>query len=190
MFFSALITLIIASLVLHSECQYGPRNYSTNTTIRRVYTSSIPVTLGSNRYRYECMNLFPQRSDVVPNGVIFTGFVEDIKQDGNDDFGYMATVRVRRVFLGPINLRKSQVIVTGFGKARDGSDQGNPNWCHSNVKRGESWIFVLQPISYPDYFRLASSLIKVTLNNLERIEGIAMDTFPKLSTVTNRKSLL
>jgi len=140
-----------------------------------VYTSVVPVS----RFRYECRNAFPARSNIVPHGVVLTGKVENIKQDndGNDN-SYMASVLVGRVFYGPRNLRKTRVTISGFG--------ANKDWCHNNVEPGDSWIFVLQPITYPDYFRLNSSLIKITLNNLEKMDGIIADEpYRKLTTVTD-----
>jgi len=84
---------------------------------------------------------------------------------------------VRRVFYGPKNLRKARVNIAGFG--------ANKEWCWNDVKRGESWIFVLQTISYPDYFRVNSSLIKVNLHNLEKVDAIIADEpYRKMTTVT------
>lgn len=177
--FLVLLTFLASPAVAQRPSEYS-RNY---TYTRRVYTPTVSTILPSTRFRYECRNVFPIRADIVPHGVVFSGYVEDIKQDTNDEEGYQASVTVRRVFYGPRNLRRSRVTVAGLG--------GNKtNWCFSNVHRGDSWIFVLQPITYPDYFRLSSSLIKINLANLEKIEGIVADEpYRKMTTVTDRKYL-
>lgn len=116
--------------------------------------------------RFRCPTQFPTRLSLA-NSVVLTGFVEDVKPGSNDDDQYMASVLVSRVLYGPRDLSKTHIQITGFG-----SYPGDNTWCHTNVGQGESWIFVLQPINYPDYFRLNASLIKITMNNLEKLDAI------------------
>ncbi|KAH9389513.1 hypothetical protein TYRP_023257 [Tyrophagus putrescentiae] len=146
------------------------RSYSTYSSSPNISPSSIP----NSRFRsLECRSdVLPQRADIVPHGVVFSGTVTEVRQDGGQSTGsdheYSATVLVRRVFFGPRSLRRSHVTVAGFGdRAR--------NWCHANVRCGDSWIFVLVPITFPDYFRLNASLVRMNLHALERMEGIIAD---------------
>lgn len=168
-------------------------SYSTSTSGSRypptssiISSSSSPNLTPSSRFRsFECRyDVLPQRSEVVPHGVVFTGKVNEIRQDGGNsgsDNEYSATVTVRRVFFGPRTLRKSRVTVTGFGDRSRG-------WCHSNVRRGDTWLFVLVPITYPDYFRLNASLIRMNLAALEKMEGIIADApYRRLTSVEECK---
>ncbi|OTF84102.1 Agrin-like protein, partial [Euroglyphus maynei] len=86
----------------------------------------------------------------------------------------MATVLVRRVLFGQRSLQHQRIQVTGFNPDQSTQSVSSP-WCYPNTRRGDSWIFVLQPINYPDYFRLNSSLIRITLTNIERFDSIIAD---------------
>lgn len=154
------------------------------------YSSSFGIVLGHRPYqRVECRNPFPARSDIFPHGVVVSGRVDDVRPTdiGNSllpessDSRYMASVYVRRVFAGSQSLRRQRITVTGFGDS-------NKSWCHTNVRKGESWIFVLAPIANPDFFRLNGSLIRVTLSNIEKMDSItAGESFTKHRSVIERK---
>lgn len=109
------------------------------------------------------------RYQIVPSGIVFTGYVAEVLPDrdnDNPDDQYQAQVIIKRVLYGPRNLGKgSKVTIAGFGHPKG-------EWCHANVKAGQTWIFITQTIVAPDYLRLNSSLLKMNLNNLERLEGI------------------
>ena len=158
------------------------RSYSTYNS-----PSISPSSIPNSRFRsLECRSdVLPQRADIVPHGVVFSGTVTEVRQDGGQSTGsdheYSATVLVKRVFFGPRSLRRSHVTVAGFGdRAR--------NWCHANVRCGDSWIFVLVPITFPDYFRLNASLVRMNLHALERMEGIIADEpYRRLTSVEECK---
>lgn len=118
--------------------------------------------------RYRCNTQLPSRYSIIPNGVVLTGLVTDI-QPGNvvDDGQYQASVKVSRVMYGPRTLAGNQITVSGLGTY----PQEN-TWCNTNVRKDESWIFVLQPINYPQYYRLNGSLIRMNRANLERMDAI------------------
>ncbi|KPM03099.1 Agrin-like protein 2 [Sarcoptes scabiei] len=92
----------------------------------------------------------------------------------------MANVFVRRVLYGPRSLQQNRIQVTGFNPPRsrnddDHRDRDHNDWCYPNTKIGDSWIFVLQPINFPEVFRLNSSLIKITSTNLDKFDSIIAD---------------
>lgn len=136
-----------------------------------------------HRFGRRCMTVFPTRSQLFQsNNIVLVGLVEQIKpldldedpKDSNRQMSnYLANVLVRRVLYGPRSLNKNQIQVTGFNPPQ--ADESHEGWCHPNTRQGDTWIFVLQPINFPEYFRLNSSLIRITLANLEKFDAIIAD---------------
>lgn len=112
------------------------------------------------RTRPECRDKGPRRADEMPR-VVLTGFVEQL-YPGDGDETYSGSVMIKRVLRGEQSLENSRVTIGGFGT------QG---FCHSNAKKRDTWIFLLNEVSN-GYFRLNATLLKVTLPNLDRINAI------------------
>ncbi|XP_046909016.2 seminal fluid protein 33A3 [Dermatophagoides farinae] len=158
----------------------------------------------SYRLRRRCPTIFPTHKQLMnSNSIILIGLVEQIRPLDNIDYmdnsinrqpnyqlsqqqqqhspiqstsNYVANVLVRRVLHGQRSqLQNQRIQITGFNPNTDSKFYGGNQWCYPNTRQGDSWIFVLQPINYPDYFRLNSSLIKVTLSNIERLDSIIAD---------------
>jgi len=98
--------------------------------------------------------------DELPQ-VVLTGFVEQLYPSDGDDT-YTGSVMIKRVFRGQQSLENSRVTIGGFGT------QG---YCHSNVRKGDTWMFFLNQVS-DGFFKLNTTLLKVTLPNLDRINAI------------------
>jgi hypothetical protein len=126
------------------------------------------------RTRPECRDKGPRRADEMPQ-VVLTGFVEQLYPSDGDDT-YSGSVMIKRVFRGQQSLENSRVTIGGFGT------QG---FCHSNVRKRDTWIFLLNQVS-DGSFKLNSTLLKVTLPNLDRINAIIKGRYTAL-TVTSIK---
>ncbi|KAH9425464.1 agrin-like [Dermatophagoides pteronyssinus] len=162
-------------------------------------SSSTSTTLTSFRLRRRCPTIFPTYTQLMnSNSIVLIGIVEQIRPLDNIDYdesslnrqqqqqqsirqqqqqqssNYIANVLVRRVLHGQRSLQHQRIQVTGFNPIESKTSSGS-SWCYPNTRQGDSWIFVLQPINYPDYFRLNSSLIRITLTNIERFDSIIAD---------------
>lgn len=113
------------------------------------------------RTKPECREKGPRRTDELPQ-VVFTGFVEQLYPSEDDGETYSGSVVVKRVFRGKPSLQSTRVTVGGFG---------TPGLCHSNVRKRDTWIFLLNPIS-EGFLKLNTTLLKVTLPNLDRINAL------------------
>ncbi|XP_054159885.1 agrin-like [Oppia nitens] len=126
------------------------------------------------RTRPECRDKGPKRMEELPP-VVFTGFVEQIYPSDDDDT-YSASVVVKRVLRGHPSFENNRVTVGGFGLT---------GLCYSNVRKRDSWLFFLNPIS-EGFLRLNNTLLKVTIPNLDRINAIIRDKpYRRRATITD-----
>jgi hypothetical protein len=120
------------------------------------------------RTRPECRDKGPRRIDEMPQ-VVLTGFVEQLYPSDGDDT-YSGSVMIKRVMRGQQSLENNRVTIGGFGT------QG---YCYSNVRKRDTWIFLLNQVS-DGSFKLNSTLLKVTLPNLDRINAIIKGRYSPL----------
>lgn len=92
--------------------------------------------------------------------VVLTGTLKKIHSPRNDGT-YDADVRIRRVIKGDISSRISVLRVEGFG---------NKNICRNTAKEKDTRIFMINK-SPSGHFILNSSLVKVTLRNLDLVQA-------------------
>ena len=99
---------------------------------------------------------------------VFTGTVRDIFPDYQHPNMLKAEVEIKRVFKGtnvilnaPHTHHKKRVVVDGLG---------DPFICHSMVRKHDSRIFLVNKNGNGE-LRLNSSLVRITLNNLEQAES-------------------
>ncbi|KAH7644598.1 agrin-like protein [Dermatophagoides farinae] len=148
----------------------------------------------SYRLRRRCPTIFPTHKQLMnSNSIILIGLVEQIRPLDNIDYmdnsinrqpNYQLSQQQQqqqhrynqhRIMWPMYWFVNQRIQITGFNPNTDSKFYGGNQWCYPNTRQGDSWIFVLQPINYPDYFRLNSSLIKVTLSNIERLDSIIAD---------------
>ncbi|CAG2108377.1 unnamed protein product [Medioppia subpectinata] len=115
------------------------------------------------RTRPECRDKGPRREEELPP-VVVTAFVEQTYPSDGDDT-YSASVVIKRVLRGHDSLENNRVTIGGFG---------SPGLCYSNVKKRDTWIFFLNPVS-EGFLRLNNTLLKITLPNLDRMNAIIND---------------
>ena len=99
---------------------------------------------------------------------VFTGTVRDVYPDYQHPSMLKAEVEIKRVFKGsnvvlnaPHVHHKRRVVVDGLG---------DPHICHSMVRKHDSRIFLVNKNGNGE-LRLNSSLVRITLNNLEQAES-------------------
>jgi hypothetical protein len=76
-----------------------------------------------------------------------------------------ASVFVKWVLKGPQNLEKTRITVDGFG---------SPESCYPIAKKFDSLILLLED-SAEGLYRLNGTVIRVSLNNLDRIQSVIAD---------------
>ncbi|XP_015785065.1 agrin-like [Tetranychus urticae] len=114
--------------------------------------------------KLECRDKVPRKLTDLSN-VVLTGFIEQTYPSLDNGEIYSGSVLVKRVFRGPSKFQGNRVTIDGLGDA---------SYCQSKGQRGESWIFQLSQIS-DGYFRLNGTLLKLNLDNLDRINALVED---------------
>ncbi|XP_054715535.1 agrin-like [Uloborus diversus] len=109
------------------------------------------ISQARRRRSQNCREKMDYNSDLV-----FTGTVERIYRSRAEL--YRGIVKVKRVFKGDASFADNTVIVEGFG---------NENLCNSDVRERDTRIFLVS-ISKNGHLRLNSSVVRVTVSNLER----------------------
>lgn len=117
------------------------------------------------RYKYrkrpECRDQVPRRGDELPS-ILVTGIIETTYPPVTGSELYSASVHVKSVLRGPKLLQETRVTVAGFG---------DTNLCHASTTRGDSWILLLEQVT-DGLFKLNGTLLKVNLNNLDRLSAL------------------
>ncbi len=112
---------------------------------------------------------------------VFTGTVRDVVPDYQHPSMFKGEVEIKRVFKGGNVIRtaphvhhKRRVMVDGLG---------DPHICHSMVRKHDSRIFMVNANGHGD-LRLNSSLVRITLNNLEHAESAVKGEFSLISLLS------
>lgn len=99
---------------------------------------------------------------------VFTGTVRELYPDYQHPNMWKGEVEIKRVFKGgnvilnaPHAHHKKRVVVDGLG---------DPHICHSMARKHDSRIFLVNTNGHGE-LRLNSSLVRITLNNLEQAES-------------------
>ncbi len=111
--------------------------------------------------------------------VVFTGTIKDISPDYQHPKMFKSLVEVKRVFKGnniitdvprDHSYHRKMVTVEGLG---------DPKICHSNPRKYDTRIFLVNKNGHGD-LRLNSSLIRITLQNLAMTDSAVKGKYPVL----------
>ncbi|KAG8193220.1 hypothetical protein JTE90_005567 [Oedothorax gibbosus] len=94
--------------------------------------------------------------------MVFTGTVERLYRSRSET--YRGVVKVKRVVKGDSNFADNTVIVEGFG---------DPNICNSDVRERDTRIFLVRQLD-SGHLRLNSSVVRVTVSNLDKVVSSSM----------------
>lgn len=123
---------------------------------------SCVLTADTRRRRYRDCHEEPIAAREERANVVLTGTAERIYISSR---GYSCDVKIKRVVKGERLEPGSSILVEGFG---------NDEFCDSNLKEGDTRIFLLSRLGN-NLFRLNSSVIHINVLNLERVQAAAKD---------------
>lgn len=161
------------ALVLLVTFFTGTLGYDKAPVLRRIKRASADLNqVHSNHVHCRDLTKDVERREEEAN-VIFTGTVKALYDDYYHPGTYKGEVEIKRVFKGeneisilgglrgPVNFYRQKVIVEGLG---------DPDICFSDVRRYDTRIFMVTKMSNGE-LKLNSSLMRVTLNNLEKADA-------------------
>lgn len=130
--------------------------------------SSISLCSGRVRYKYrkrtECKEEWPRRADDLGR-VVLSGVIQSSNPATAGSQLSSASVYVKWVLRGPAHLEGTRITVDGFGQ---------PESCYPVAKRFDSLILILED-SAEGLYRLNGTIIRVSLNNVDRIQAVIAD---------------
>ena len=164
---------IIATIIDAKSHKMHAKNYNKMPVLRRLKRASNDLY----RHRPNHQNCDDLRKDIENReeeaNVIFTGTVKGIYNDFYHPGMYKGLVEIKRVFKGeneisvigglrgPPSFYRQEVFIEGFG---------DPHICFSDVRRHDTRIFMVTKMNNGE-LKLNSSLMRVTLNNLEKADA-------------------
>lgn len=135
------------------------------------------------RYKYrkrpECRDQVPRRVDEL-SSILVTGVIETTFPPVSGTELYSASVHVKSVLRGPKTLQETRITVAGFG---------DTSLCHATTTRGDSWILSLEQVA-DGLLKLNGTLLKVNLNNLDRLSALTAGKITIQTTNFNETQLL
>ena len=144
-------SLLTICFVIALVCLIGPE---TDARIRYKY-----------RKRPECRSSWPRRVEELPSHVI-TGVIDQVFPPTAGSTAFSAAVQVRWVIQGKKQLEGQRITVDGF-------ETEDP--CVPEIKKSQSLVLLIEPVT-EGLYRLNGSIIRVNLNNLDRVQSIVADT--------------
>lgn len=117
------------------------------------------------RKRPECRSSWPRRIEDLPSHVVI-GTIEKTFPVPPGATVFPANVQIKWVIRGKQQLEGQRVTIDGF-EADDS--------CFGEIKKADTLILLLEPVT-EGLLRLNGTIIRVNLNNLDRIQAIIADS--------------
>ena len=133
-----------------------------------ILCTSICLCSGKVRYKYrkrtECKDEWPRRSEDLSK-VVLSGVIQQNHPPTPGSQLSSASVYVKWVLKGPVQLEGTRITVDGFGQTDS---------CYPVAKKFDSLILLLED-SAEGLYRLNGTIIRVSLSNIDRIQAVIAD---------------